>query len=54
LNARADALINEHIDSIACPGISIAVIRQCEIDMGARGYPHDIALRVLRQRLGTS
>src|SRR5262245_22474416 len=54
LNDAADVLIEEYVDLFACPHIPRGAIRQCEVDARARGYSHEIALRVLRQRLGAA
>lgn len=50
-NDLADALIDEFIALTPTPGVPPAVVRQCEVDARARGFSHDLALRVLATRL---
>jgi hydroxymethylglutaryl-CoA reductase len=50
-NQRADAMIEEYITGLSIPGIPLGVLRQMEIDGRARGFSHDLAMRILAVRL---
>ena len=51
LEARAEAVIGQHIDSVAVPGVPREIARQVQIDTRSQGYSHLLALKVLRDQL---